>query len=166
MHLEAISYASGPRLFHSLTPRNLLSFGPETPPINLVSLNVLIGPNGSGKSNLLEVISLLRSTRFDCRDVISRGGGVAEWVWKGQPHTPASIDAVVSYPDEATSGPLGKQPLRHVFEFKAVNQTFQISDERIENEIPINVKGRPQCYYRIPGRTTRHHRCGRNKTPA
>src|ERR1700722_13261038 len=123
---ETPTSISGPRLFHALTPRNLLSFGPLTPPLSLGSLNVLIGPNGSGKSNLLEVISLLRSTPQDCRPVILKGGGVAEGIWKGQPHEPASIDAVVSSPG-------GKQPLRHVFAFKVANQTLQITDERIEN---------------------------------
>ena len=76
----------------SLT-RNVLSFGPQTPQFNLCSLNVLIGPNGSGKSNLLEVLALLRSTPVDCRPVILKGGGVTEWIWKGQPHEPASVDA-------------------------------------------------------------------------
>lgn len=33
---------------------NLLSFGPDTPALELESLNVLIGPNGSGKSNFIE----------------------------------------------------------------------------------------------------------------
>src|SRR5436309_2109001 len=89
---------SGPRLLQTLTPRNVLSFGPKTPPLNMCSLNVLIGPNGSGKSNLLELLSVLRSTPVDCRPVILKGGGVTEWIWKGQPHEPASVDAVVSNP--------------------------------------------------------------------
>ena len=50
--------------------RNLLSFGPDTEPIALKSLNVLIGPNGSGKSNFIEAISLLRSAPNDIREVI------------------------------------------------------------------------------------------------
>ena len=134
----------GPCLLRELTPRNLLSFGPETPPFPLGSLNVLIGPNGSGKSNLLEVVSLLRSTPKDCRNVIARGGGVAEWIWKGQPHEAASIDAVV---DNSSA----KQPLRHVFEFKAANQSFQIADERIENALTNGRQRDPYSYYRFQG---------------
>lgn len=62
------------RLLRQLTPQNLLSFGPATPPLALESLNLLIGPNGSGKSNLLEAIALLRATAGDLRQVVSRGG--------------------------------------------------------------------------------------------
>ena len=46
---------------HELTLRGLLSFGPDTPPLPMEALNVLVGPNGSGKSNLLEALGLLRS---------------------------------------------------------------------------------------------------------
>src|SRR4029077_6930316 len=49
----------------SLHIRNLLSFGEDSPKIELGDLNVLIGPNGSGKSNLIEIIGLLRSTPKD-----------------------------------------------------------------------------------------------------
>ena len=40
----------------SLQVRNLLSFGDDSPEIELGDLNELIGPNGSGKSNLIEII--------------------------------------------------------------------------------------------------------------
>jgi predicted ATPase len=43
----------------SLQIRNLLSFGNDSPRIELGDLNILIGPNGSGKSNLIEIIGLL-----------------------------------------------------------------------------------------------------------
>jgi predicted ATPase len=114
-------------LLHTLSARNLLSFGPQSPPLQMRNLNVLIGPNGSGKSNLLEVIALLRSTPTDCRPVILKGGGVAEWIWKGKSDAPASVEAVVA-------NPAGNQPLRHVFEFEVANQSFQIADERIEDQ--------------------------------
>ena len=52
---------NGPQLLNAVTPRNLLSFGPDNEPLELNCLNVLIGPNGSGKSNLLEAIALLRT---------------------------------------------------------------------------------------------------------
>jgi hypothetical protein len=47
---------NGPRLLNTVTPRNLLSFGPDNEPLELNCLNVLIGPNGSGKSNLLAYV--------------------------------------------------------------------------------------------------------------
>lgn len=48
-------------LVHDLKLGSLLSFGPETPPLKMESLNVLVGPNGSGKSNFIEALGLLRS---------------------------------------------------------------------------------------------------------
>ena len=44
------------------TLRGILSFGPETAPLEMRSLNALMGPNGSGKSNLVDAIGLLRSS--------------------------------------------------------------------------------------------------------
>ncbi len=116
------------RLFRSITLRNILSFGDQTAPLPLENLNVLIGPNGSGKSNLLECIALLRATPTDPRKVMSgKGGGVGEWIWKGQPDAPASIDAVLTVPHVL-------QPLRHVFAFRKEQYASRLTDERIENE--------------------------------
>src|SRR5580693_3357932 len=66
----------------SLQIRNLLSFGDDSPRIELGDLNVLIGPNASGKSNLIEIIGLLRSTPKDLAAEIGDSGGIAEWIWK------------------------------------------------------------------------------------
>lgn len=124
-----------------VTPRNILSYGPETEPITLENLNILIGPNGSGKSNLIEVISLLRATTGDVRAVVRQGGGTSEWVWKGNPKGAASIDAVISNPN-------GIQPLRHVFSFREEKQSFRLDDERIENQHPDIDKDTPYFFYR------------------
>lgn len=124
-----------------ITPRNILSYGPETEPITLENLNVLIGPNGSGKSNLIETISLLRATTGDVRAVIRQGGGTNEWIWKGNPKGTASIDAVIS-------NPKGPQPLRHVFSFREEKQSFRLDDERIENQYPDEDKDIPYFFYR------------------
>src|SRR5436309_2564304 len=83
------------RVFREITLRNVLSFGPASGALELRNLNVLIGPNGSGKSNLLEAIGLLRSASSDLRPIISNGGGIGEWIWKGGPQSVASIDVVV-----------------------------------------------------------------------
>src|SRR5436309_653295 len=90
---------AGPRLLHTLTLRNLLSLGPDAPPLHLASLNVLLGPNGSGNSNLLEALALLRSTPADLRSVFLRGGGVGEWIWKGAPQDVATLDALLGSAD-------------------------------------------------------------------
>jgi len=124
--------------------RNFLSFGPETPCLPLGNLNVFVGPNGSGKSNLLEAIALLRSAANDLRPVILRGGGIGEWIWKGAPRAPATLDAVLSDPN--SSQPL--RQVRHILTFLAEQQTFRIEDERIENERPDIGKTDPYFYYR------------------
>lgn len=68
----------------SIRPVNLLSFGPNTPEIELRPLNILIGPNGSGKSNLIEIIRLLHYLPDkDPWSVVMETGGVNEWIWKG-----------------------------------------------------------------------------------
>ena len=133
-------------LLHALILRNLLSFGPESDRLDLRSLNVLIGPNGSGKSNLLEALALLRATPNrvspnDLRTIIGRGGGVSEWIWKGNPKSAAVLEAIVD-------NPRGQQPLRHLIAFRAEQQTFRLEDERIENEKPHQGETTPYFYYR------------------
>jgi len=124
-----------------LTPRNLLSFGPEAQPIVLERLNVLIGPNGSGKSNFIEAVALLSTTPGDLHAVIRRGGGVCEWIWKGTPKEAASLDVVVHNPS-------GIQPLRHVLTFREESQAFRLDDERIENAHPDEGRTEPYFFYR------------------
>jgi predicted ATPase len=126
----------------AVTLRNFLSFGPQTQTLTLERLNVVIGPNGSGKSNLLDAIALLRSASSGLRPVILKGGGVSEWVWKGEPDGVASVDVVVSNPS-------GRQPLRHVVAFRVENQSFRIDDERIENEHAYAGENGPYFYYRF-----------------
>lgn len=138
--------AAGARLLHALTLRNLLSFGPESARLELHSLNVLIGPNGSGKSNLLEALALLRATPNrvspnDLRTIIGRGGGVGEWIWKGNPKGAAVLEAIVD-------NPRGQQPLRHLLAFRAEQQTFRLDDERIEYENPYPGELTPYFFYR------------------
>ena len=128
-------------LLKAITPKNILSFGNDSKQIDFINLNVVIGPNGSGKSNLIEVINLLRSTPYDMRNVIRKGGGVAEWIWKGESNAIASIDAVID-------NPKGQQPLRHIIEFYDENQRFCLKDESIANEHSYyGDKAKPYFYY-------------------
>ncbi len=127
-------------MIREITLHNVLSYGPETAPIQLGKLNVLIGPNGSGKSNLIETVTLLRATSGDLRTAISRGGGVGEWIWKGKPGDTASVDVVVGYPH-------GSHSLRHVVEFRSENQSFRLEDERVENECPHSGNVEPYFFY-------------------
>jgi predicted ATPase len=114
------------RLIRSITLRNILSFGPDTPALELGNLNVLVGPNGSGKSNLLEALSLLRKVTGDPRRELSRAGGVSEWIWKDNPDDAAVIEAVVWRP-------AASKVIRHRFAFRVEQQQFRVEDERIEH---------------------------------
>jgi predicted ATPase len=127
-------------LIHAIKLNNFLSFGESSEVIPLGSLNVIIGPNGSGKSNLLESIELLRSAPEQLLKPIREGGGVRDWLWKGAKGTPkASLDVVVA-------NPKGPQNLRYRLSFTEVGQRFEIVDEQIENEKPVNAK-HPQPYF-------------------
>ncbi len=130
-------------LIRRLQPRSFLSFGPDFPGLDLRELNVLIGANGSGKSNLLEAISLLRAAPREWREVTRKGGGVAEWIWKGAGKSgKARVEAVID-------NPKGNQPLRHSMAFHAVSQTFALNDEKVENELPYPPQTEPSFYYRF-----------------
>ena len=133
--------SSDARLLRQLHLKNLLSYGPESEPLALGALNVLIGPNGSGKSNLLEAIALLRAAPGDMRAVVRRGGGIGEWIWKGKPDAIAVIDAVIDDPN-------GKQPLRHALSLRSTQQGFHLEDETIENERPNPGYAKPYFYYK------------------
>jgi len=118
------------RFLRTITPRNILSFGPDTPELELRSLNVLIGPNGSGKSNLIDSIALLQAAPGNLLDPIQSGGGIAEWLWKGSERMPtAEVDVTVN-------NPLGRIPLRHRLALTMVGQRAELVDEAIENERP------------------------------
>jgi predicted ATPase len=114
-----------PILIRSLEPQNFLSFGPETKAIELKALNLLVGPNGSGKSNLIEVISLLRAAPKDWQEATRKGGGVGEWIWKGNLEQPASLKA--TFP---SGGPCSS-PLIHEVAFQEQAQRFDLVEEKI-----------------------------------
>ena len=125
----------------SITPQGLLSFGPDTPPLELGPLNVLIGPNASGKSNLIDMIALTRSTPSDLSAGIRKGGGADEWIWKGLPSGANASLALV------LTNPQGYQPLRHLLSFTKERQDLSIETERIENEHPNAGMPKPYFYY-------------------
>ena len=128
-------------LLHSICLQSFLSFGPDTPELALRPLNLLIGPNGSGKSNLIEAISLLRSSPVSLENTMRLGGGASEWIWKGESDGIASLGAVVE-------NPKGQQPLRHVIEIQSETRGFHLCDERIEDEHSSFGEQIPYFYYR------------------
>lgn len=116
----------GKRLLHSLRLENFLSYGPEGVQLELQPLNILIGQNASGKSNLIQAIELLRAAPSNLITPIIQGGGVGEWLYKGQKQTPvAMIEATVSYSVA--------HALLYLLDFSgtASNQNLQITDESI-----------------------------------
>lgn len=130
-------------LIHRLKVAGLLSFGPKGIDLPLLPLNVLIGPNGSGKSNFLEVLSLLRAAPTKLPEPVKEMGGVREWLWKGpQSNRIASIDAVIDYPP-------GRMPVRHVLEIAEHGGRFEVTDERIENDRPLEGQSDAYFYYRF-----------------
>lgn len=139
-------------LIHELTLRGILSFGPETLPLTLRSLNVFIGPNGSGKSNLIEAIDLLRSSATGLASPTRglAGGGVSEWLHKGTTDQHAAIEAILENPpSESKRSPALN--LRHRLEFGSEKLRFVVHDESIENQVPdvgLPSDSQPFFFYR------------------
>ena len=133
----------------NLEVRGLLSFARDMPPIELKPLNVLIGPNGSGKSNIIEVLELLRATPSDFAGAIRDGGGVTEWLWKGEaPRKPAIIDIQIGDTDTESRSPTGR-PLRYRLEFTSANNRVEVLDEAIEEVEPLPGHTDTYFYYRF-----------------
>jgi predicted ATPase len=127
------------RFLRTIKAQNILSFGPNTPELELQSLNVLIGPNGAGKSNLIETISLLQAAPGNLLEPIQTGGGIGEWLWKGVDSAPtAEIDVTVRPPQ-------GETPLLHRLKLTMVGQRAELVDEAIEDAGP---GANPDFYYR------------------
>ena len=119
------------RFLKSLHLKNFLSYGTDSSKVELNPLNVLIGPNGSGKSNFIEAISFLVASAADLTIPIRTGGGVQEWLWKGETKSSgAEVEAIINSPL------MHSMPLRHKLKFEAVNTRFELTDEVIENEYP------------------------------
>ncbi len=83
-------------LIKSVAPKGILSFGPDTPPLQLGMLNVLIGPNASGKSNLLDVFELVRRIPTDIQSMVQSGGGARNWLWDNDPALEPTLELMVN----------------------------------------------------------------------
>ncbi len=129
-------------LIERLHLTNLLSYGPDTEPVKLGALNVLIGPNGSGKSNFLEALSLLQAAPVEVTRPIRDGGGIGDWLHKSVKLRPSTVPAKL---DVILRNSAGKQNLRYMIEFEEEGGRFAIRDEVVENECPD--KGHPHPYF-------------------
>lgn len=130
-------------LIHELSLKGLLSFGPDSRSIALRPLNVIIGPNGSGKSNLIEAIGLFRAAPRDLSAPVKEVGGVRDWLFKGNEITTASIEAVISNPENSS------MPLRHQVVFGEHGNRFEVISEKIENKEPHKGYNEPFYFYRM-----------------
>jgi predicted ATPase len=129
------------KFINSLKIQNLLSYGLSEEKIDLQSLNVIIGTNGSGKSNLIEILGLLQAIPTDLTKTIREGGGINEWLWKGDQEMPtAQIEAVVNYREF-------RIPLRYRVDFTTVGQRLELIDEAIEEEYRQNPKAKDVFFY-------------------
>lgn len=132
----------------SIQPRNLLSFGPATDPIELRPLNVLIGPNGGGKSNFIEILGLASDLPSkDPWSTVIETGGADEWVWKGASPTAALPTLAIRaqgqmFPREASIDPVNLDPSNftekpdfYSIELKGNGQgSFEVASELFRQE--------------------------------
>ncbi|TAF36250.1 MAG: chromosome segregation protein SMC [Oscillatoriales cyanobacterium] len=137
----------GKRFIRSLQLQNFLSYGSQGETIELRPLNVLIGTNASGKSNLIEAIALLKATPTDLPAPIRQGGGISDFLWKGEKGIPtAKIETILDYPERA-------MPLRYQISFTTSGQRVEVVDEAIEDMEPRNSsESEPFFYYRYSDR--------------
>ena len=128
------------RVIQRIRMPGLLSFPPEMGFFDLQSLNVLIGPNASGKSNFIDTLELLRALPTDFASAVRKGGGAAEWLWKGGSRSgPAAIDVEVD-PGDALD-----RRFRYRLSFAAAGPRVGIVDEFIERDDASGVGG--PCYH-------------------
>lgn len=115
------------QLLSSLHMKGFLSFGPNSEPVRLTGLNVLIGPNGVGKSNFIEAVELLHATPADFSGAIRLGGLPSDWIWHGgKGSSTARLEAKLS--------PVNGTPeLRYGIEFAESGGRLEIVDEVLEN---------------------------------
>ncbi len=139
-------------LIHRIKLENVLSFGPEMQELELKPLNVLVGPNGSGKSNLIEAIGLLQAAPAKLLTPIIEGGGVADWIWRGDSKVPsAHLEVIVDNPKG--------QALRYRLGFAERGQRFELIQESIENEHAYEPYNKPYIYFESQeGRGTLNYR--------
>ena len=130
-------------LIQRLGVRGLLSFPPKMEPFDLLPLNVLIGPNGSGKSNLIEVIELLHAAPVNLGKAIQTGGGIEEWIWKGDKDSKARIAVRL---EESL---WVKHPIIYQLTFQDVVGMLYITDEKITEIMKKDDGKNPNLIYQL-----------------
>jgi predicted ATPase len=105
--------------------KNILSFG-DAALSEIGDVNLLIGPNASGKTNFLDALSMLQAAPRALGDPIAKGGGIREWIWKGQTELfgVASIECSIEIEES-------NAPLQYLLSIQEANHTFAIHEERL-----------------------------------
>lgn len=135
-------------ILRSICPRNLLSFGPDTAPIELRNLNILIGANGAGKSNLIEVIGLLDNAARDLTVPIREGGGIGEWLWKsGDGSAKKAAESVIASIDVLVSPASGDVPTEYFLSFGRSGFNVEVIEERIQSQRGFGKHPSPYLYF-------------------
>ena len=123
-------------LINRIRLTDVLSFGPSAQELKLEPLNVLIGPNGSGKSNFIEAIGLLKAAPRDLHAPIRDGGGVHDWIWRGEATGGiAQVEVVLSYGET--------RALRYTLTFLEKGQRFRVNSEELRPEHPDSITSDP-----------------------
>ena len=130
-------------MIESIKLQNFLSFGNDCSEIELQSLNVIIGTNGSGKTNFLEAFDLLQNAPSDISKPIREGGGVSNWLHKGNKDNNNAVLEFVA--KNKLPGPFNA--FRYIISFNAITQKFELFDERIESCKHCNDDTKPFVLY-------------------
>jgi len=135
-------------MIESIKLINFLSFGEGHPDISLQPLNVIIGTNGSGKSNFLEAFDLLRNAPNDITKPIREGGGVSDWLYKGELRKKRSavLDFVVK-----NRLPNVEYEFRYFLSFYDIANKFTLADEKIASDIEGQEASKPYFFYDFDG---------------
>jgi predicted ATPase len=123
---------NGMRWIDSVYLQNVLSFGSDGVEIDLQPLNVIVGANGSGKSNFLEAFRLFEAAPRDLTQPILRGGGIDEWIWKGE--TKRRTATVKSF--ATVYGNAINARLEHKLSFVSAGERLRIESESIYDRAP------------------------------
>ena len=147
-------------LIHRIKLKNILSFGPDGMELELKPLNVLIGPNGSGKSNLIEVMGLLQAAPRELTAPMIAGGGIANWIWRGEQTTHSAAKPVLAEVEAVLNYPNGSQVLGHSLTFTETSHRFELRNERIEGQPRTTFfEAAPQVFFELQdGRPTLHNK--------
>jgi predicted ATPase len=133
----------GKKFIHKIKLRNFLSYGNDGEEIELQPLNVLIGRNSAGKSNLIEGISILKATPTDLPAPFRQGGGINEFLYKGEGNNSiANIDVILNYPERHENN------LHYQLSLTEVGQRLELVDEFLQNEQPYEDQKDVYFYYR------------------